>query len=320
MKATVYEHFAEFDSAISTYRQILKLKPDDWGSIWSITVLFTVNRQYNRADSVYEVLESEPDSIQKGWARFYRIAPLSHQGKFQEALVELQKGIETDRAELGPSWPLLQKIYQRGKIYQDYLGMPQEAIVEYKAAQQVNLEFFSSPFWTTALTGCQAQALAEMGRTDEAHSLLEKTYEGIDPSDAPSLVSYYGLLATVLRIERRYDSAIVLAENEAKGANTQNQFRVLKALGVSYLQGGRINDAVKTFEKAMSRYDTNRLTFPARSVITHYFLGQAYEAAGQKQEAIEQYETFLDIWKNADEGLSSVEDAKQKLAKLKESI
>lgn len=54
--------------------------------------------------------------------------------------------------------------------------------------------------------------------------------------------------------------------------------------------------------------------------VTFIDLGQAYEAAGRNPEAIEQYETFLDIWKNADEGLSSVEDAKERLAKLKESI
>ena len=34
----------------------------------------------------------------------------------------------------------------------------------------------------------------------------------------------------------------------------------------------------------------------------------------------QQYETFLDIWKNADEGLASVEDAKERLAKLKSKL
>jgi len=36
--------------------------------------------------------------------------------------------------------------------------------------------------------------------------------------------------------------------------------------------------------------------------------------------AREQYETFLDIWKNADEGLKSVEDAKERLANLKHKM
>ena len=34
----------------------------------------------------------------------------------------------------------------------------------------------------------------------------------------------------------------------------------------------------------------------------------------------QQYEIFLDIWKNADEGLKAVEDAKERLAKLRSKL
>jgi len=70
-------------------------------------------------------------------------------------------------------------------------------------------------------------------------------------------------------------------------------------------------------EEAMTGYDDNRLNYPERSVMGHYYLGQAYEAAGRTSEAIEQYETFLDIWRNADEGLESVEHTKELLTILK---
>jgi cytochrome c-type biogenesis protein CcmH/NrfG len=53
------------------------------------------------------------------------------------------------------------------------------------------------------------------------------------------------------------------------------------------------------------------------SVAGHYYLGQAYEAAGRTQEAIAQYTTFLGIWKNADPGLKQVEDARASLRRLK---
>ena len=70
----------------------------------------------------------------------------------------------------------------------------------------------------------------------------------------------------------------------------------------------------------MSLWDNDRFGRLPEAVTGHYYLGQAYEAAGQKQDAIEQYETFLDIWKNADEGLESVDDAKERLAKLEASL
>ena len=49
----------------------------------------------------------------------------------------------------------------------------------------------------------------------------------------------------------------------------------------------------------------------------HYLLGQAYEESGWTEMAIEQYEEFLDIWKDADPGLVEVEDAKERLARLR---
>ena len=48
-----------------------------------------------------------------------------------------------------------------------------------------------------------------------------------------------------------------------------------------------------------------------------YELGMIYEQKGWKGKAIEQYEKFLELWKNADPGLPEVEDAKARLAELK---
>ena len=42
-------------------------------------------------------------------------------------------------------------------------------------------------------------------------------------------------------------------------------------------------------------------------------LGKIYE---EKGKAIEHYEKFLDLWRNADPGIAEVEDAKKKLAGL----
>jgi hypothetical protein len=46
-------------------------------------------------------------------------------------------------------------------------------------------------------------------------------------------------------------------------------------------------------------------------------LGKIYEEKGWKGKAIEHYEKFLDLWRNADPGIADVDDAKKKLAGLK---
>ena len=67
----------------------------------------------------------------------------------------------------------------------------------------------------------------------------------------------------------------------------------------------------------LSRYDTNRALSTIWAVKAHYLLGLAYEKSGWDKKAIEQYEEFLEIWKDADPGIPEVEDAKERLAKLR---
>jgi hypothetical protein len=50
---------------------------------------------------------------------------------------------------------------------------------------------------------------------------------------------------------------------------------------------------------------------------SYYMLGKIHEQKGEKSLAIKNYETFLDLWKDADPGLPEVEDAEAKLTSLK---
>jgi hypothetical protein len=55
------------------------------------------------------------------------------------------------------------------------------------------------------------------------------------------------------------------------------------------------------------------------SVKIHYLTGKIYQADGQTNKAIEQFETFLMIWEDADPIFSEIDDAKQRLEFLKKS-
>ena len=48
-------------------------------------------------------------------------------------------------------------------------------------------------------------------------------------------------------------------------------------------------------------------------------LGKIYEQQGNAAIAIEHYEKFLDLWKDANPGIAEVEDAKKRLERLQRS-
>lgn len=46
-------------------------------------------------------------------------------------------------------------------------------------------------------------------------------------------------------------------------------------------------------------------------------LGKIFEQKGWEGKAIENYEKFLELWKDTDKGLAEIEEAKKRLAGLK---
>ena len=46
-------------------------------------------------------------------------------------------------------------------------------------------------------------------------------------------------------------------------------------------------------------------------------LGKIYEQQGNTAKALENYQRFLDPWKNADPGIAEVEDARESVARLR---
>ena len=91
------------------------------------------------------------------------------------------------------------------------------------------------------------------------------------------------------------------------------RYRLAKA----YLMSNQTDEAIAVLEKALNRYDPQRLFEPTASVRGYYLLGTAYQQAGRNAEAIEQFETFLDIWKDADPELTEVLDARARIEALR---
>ena len=123
-------------------------------------------------------------------------------------------------------------------------------------------------------------------------------------------------LASIERVKGDKETALGFLEKAAEQVDYPPYFYARFDLATAYLETDRLADAVAEFDKLLSKYHRVKATFPIRAVKAHYLLGLAYEKSGWNDKAIEQYGEFLETWKDADPGISEIEDARQRLVRL----
>jgi tetratricopeptide (TPR) repeat protein len=313
-KANIFRMYGVLDSAIVYYEKALEIKPDFAPALFGLGDAHMFLREYTRSENFYQEMASHTDRNQRAGGRLAMTQVLRHQGRFGDAL-DLLAGLRS--AAIADSLKddnLASGIFRRGKIYLHILDEPQLAITEFEEAQEVLNDIFPGSWKVVASRGSIAVCHARMGDFAAADRLMQELEADIDRY-GPGKLAVYWEQAGELEMEKgNFDSALVLVGK----LNQNSAWSIdLEMLAQCYLGAGRLDEAIATFEEAVLRYDWPRAQFTESGVLMHFHLGQAYEAAGRDEDAIAQYETFLDIWKNADEGIPSVEDARTRLTRLK---
>jgi len=88
------------------------------------------------------------------------------------------------------------------------------------------------------------------------------------------------------------------------------------SLGLAYYKSGELEKARDEYER-IAFLPTGRFGYAEIYAKSFYMLGKIYEQQDNRAKAIENYEKFLDLWKNADPGIVEVEDARKRLTGLK---
>ena len=225
------------------------------------------------------------------------------EGKIGQAL-ELARGAEDHRT-------LIYLNHRAGNF--------EEALAESQEALRNALEegSFRNQAWALQVRG---QVELAMGSADAARRTAGELETCVKGAPIQKLARHhYFLLGMIEREAGRYSvavdylkKAIALLPGESWELGYYWQSLFFDGLAGIYFKAGDLARAEETYRKIQS-LALARLQYGDIYAGSFYWLGKIAEKEGKKAEAAESYRKFLDLWKDADPGLSEVVDAKKRL-------
>jgi tetratricopeptide (TPR) repeat protein len=313
-RGDLYAYNGDIANAIASYKKTLEIKPNFLRTPGKLGYMYMFNGQYDMAEETFRSLLESPESHTRAEARYLLTKIPMYQGRLRAALSALDEAMADDEAD-GHSV----------EYYMYKLGLRIYVLIElgeYDRAYEDASEFRGRvrryfPVMTAPFDFYYAELCSQMNRLGETEDVLTRYEAALDTLDQASLQPYH--LAKGYAALCRDDSEAAIRHFESADRLDPNDYTIRYVLARAYLMGGRVDDAIRTLEAALERYDEDRMFDPIKGVRGYYLLGTAYQRAGRNDEAIEQFETFLEIWKDADPELEEVPDAKRRLEKLRRS-
>lgn len=227
-----------------------------------------------------------------------------YSGKYPEALAEIDRALA-----LSPG--ASQIAFLRGPLFV-YQGDLARAAGEYHRLRE--FEDPSAPMYS--LYGLTRLALLQ-GKFGEAKSLAERGIAALEPVKEEFFCNIFRQVAAyALSRSNRYPEAMTLYKrihNAGLAIDSLLWQRIaLFMQGLVLCQEGSLGEAGRVAADLDARCRTS-LNPQDQNYVN---LGRIHERLGHRAEAVENYRKFIDLWKEADAGLTEVPDARARLAAL----
>jgi tetratricopeptide (TPR) repeat protein len=272
-------------------------------------------------EEFFKMLDSEEEIVRYN-GRAWLASLYLQQGKFEDSNEQIRIGIDAGKKlgeRGGESGWNLELAYRYLKTRN-----PKEALKRSIEAEKTAVEW-----------GCQychqKKALVYKGVSYIALDSLEKAQNTADELKTITLKEmnekfmryYYYLMGKIALNNNNFSTAIDYFEKGISLLPFQYSFMMINEhaffidpLAQAYYEAGELDKARETYNRINSS-TLGRLWWGDIYANSFYMLGKIHEQQGDTARAIEQYEKFLDLWKDADPGIAEVEDAKKRLAGLR---
>jgi len=245
------------------------------------------------------------------------------QGKFEKSKEQLNEAIEleeslTEAALESRHHSYLAYVYTESGNHEKALEECNNAWISACEADQLILQILA----------LHSRGLTYLGMKsiDEAFEISDELKELINKGFNKKAIRHYYHLLGMIELERNNFSKAIEYFNQALSLLPfqypsdldfgYGHALFIDSLASVYYLSGDVRNAREEYEK-ITALTTGRFFFGDIYAKSFYILGKIYEEQGNIAKAIGNYEKFLDLWKDADPGITEVEDARKRLTGLK---
>ena len=314
-----YLYQGKYDLALAEAEKSFFLNPTDYYNYVLRGDVYLLRGDLEKAEEEYRKpldLDEQIAHVTGSW----RLSCLALQrGRFEEVKMLAKQGIELAEKTGQKTW---------GRNIRRFLahahlksGNSEEALKECEKAWDLSVEMGSLRFQRQTLLD-KGMALLEMKSIGQAQNVADELKLMVEKALNKREIRLYYLLMGRIELEKGdYSQAIDYFKDAISSMPYQfsalNQHALfIDPLALAYYRMGDLENAQEEYERITS-LTSGRLDYGDIYARSFYMLGKICEQQDNKAKAIEHYQKFLDLWKDADPGIAEVEDARKRLAGLK---
>ena len=305
-----------YDLALVEINRALTLSPNAYEGFIFKGDIYVYKNDLKKAEKVYQKLVDYDYPIVKAYGMSKHAGLYLIQGRFEESKEKLEEGLKlVSENEARDLIRLIRRFlsflnYKMGNydLAQQEINKAWESAVEEENPEAQRLTLHKK-----GLLDLEMNSINEAKRTaDKLKQIIE------DGMNKKSISLHHHLLGKIELKKGNYSEAINLFKKALPLVAADSSFNMLLAesLASAYYSSEDLDRAQAEYERIIS-FNFGRIRYGDLYTMSFYMLGKIHEEQGNKTKAIENYEKFLSLWKDADPGLPEVDETKQQLAGLK---
>ncbi|MBD3297056.1 MAG: protein kinase [candidate division Zixibacteria bacterium] len=314
-RGDLYAYNGRYEQAAASYRRALQINPTFTPSLEKLGDMSILLKNYERAESCYTATSAFDNKNDRAMGRTKFAIVQAYQGRLRTAIQLIESGLSADRMEQHEGFYSAIKLAMLSFLYNELGDYDRSWIA---ASQSMSLIRRFVPSRAYGFAPIVTKIALQTENTDRIDSLFADLGLDSTQNDAIRRRCYRQCMALIALHNGDPELALYhtkqLRHLEPSGEAAWAHYLIARI----YLELKRPAEAIQHLEGIAHGYSIPHFLDVGQRVKSHYLLGQAYEMSGWTDKAIAEYEEFLSIWHDPDPEIEEIDDAKSRIAALKQ--